>query len=202
MSYRNVIQTIGQIKSWLRQAESVQEKVGIILVVSVFAILFFGVYILPLLPSKPGGGKYQSISETPNYRMDKSVSPQKASFDGRFIADSNGIVRDIETGLEWFAGPDRETTWPEAKAWVESLNVDGGGWRMPTREELKTLYRPGAGTRNMTSLLKTTGWAVWSGETRDSSSAGGFYFHYGNELWGNRSDSNNGRGFAVRSLRQ
>ena len=83
--------------------------------------------------------------------------------DGTLLAYASGVVYDKNTGLEWFAGPDRDTTWNEAKAWVESLNVAGGGWRMPTREELKTLYQKGAGTRNMTPLLKTTGWCgvVW-----------------------------------------
>jgi curved DNA-binding protein CbpA len=126
--------------------------------------------------------------------------------DGTFIAYTNGVVYDKKTGLEWFAGPDRNTDWYEAKEWVESLNVAGGGWRMPTKEELKTLYQKGAGTRNMTPLLKTTGWRVWSGETRDLSSAWAFNFSggfYGGG-WGLRGSSNNydGRGFAVRSRRQ
>ena len=83
----------------------------------------------------------------------------------------SGVVFDKNTGLEWFVGPDRDTTWNDAKAWVESLDVAGGGWRMPTEEELRTLYKYGAGTRNMTPLLKTTGWLVWTGEASNSSSA-------------------------------
>lgn len=123
--------------------------------------------------------------------------------DGTFIAYATGVVYDERTGLEWYAGPDKYRSWYDAKKWVESLKVSGGGWRMPTKEELKTLYQKGAGTRNMTSLLKTTGWWVW-GEARDSSSAWLFSFASGYESWGNRSDSNyhNGRGFAVRSRRQ
>ena len=105
-----------------------------------------------------------------------SSGEKEIASDGTLLAYASGVVYDKKTGLEWFAGPDRDTTWNEAKAWVESLNVAGGGWRMPTREELKTLYQKGAGTRNMTPLLKTTGWWVWSGETRDSSSAWGFHF--------------------------
>jgi hypothetical protein len=123
--------------------------------------------------------------------------------DGRFIAYSNGTVLDSKTGLEWIVGPDKKTTWSEAKSWVENFTVAGGGWRMPTREEIKTLFIEGAGTQNMTPLLKTNGWWVWSGETKGSSSAWGFDFSHGDaggdEGWGNRDHSNGARGFAVRS---
>ena len=121
--------------------------------------------------------------------------------DGSFCKYANDIVKDTSTGLEWLAGPDRNTTWDEARSWVENLTVAGRGWRMPTREELKTLYQKGAGTRNMTPLLETTGWWVWSGETKDSSSAWAFDFHRGRELWSPRTSSRGPRSFAVRSRR-
>ena len=109
---------------------------------------------------------YRALPVRSGTGSDSKVSAR----DGNFIAYSKGVVYDNNTGLEWYAGPDRNTTWNEAKAWVESLSFAGGGWRMPTREELKTLYKKGAGTRNMMALLKTTGGYVWS-ESRDSSSA-------------------------------
>jgi hypothetical protein len=84
---------------------------------------------------------------------------------------------------------------------VESLNIGGGGWRMPTREELKSLYQKGAGTQNMTPLLKTTGWNVWSGETGGSSLAWYFFFFTGDKYWHYRDRSGSFRTFAVRSRR-
>jgi len=127
----------------------------------------------------------------------------------RLKALKNAIYYDKNTGLEWCAGPDKSTTWDDAKKWVEGLTVAGDGWRMPTRKELKTLYKKGAGEHNMTPLLKTTGWWVWSGETKDSSHAWGFDFYNGSEewstrgivYWGGRDASSIGRGFAVRSRR-
>jgi len=121
--------------------------------------------------------------------------------DGNYIKYASGMVYDKNTGLEWYAGPDKDTDFNEAKAWVENLTVAGGGWRMPTRKELKTLYQKGVGTRYMTPLLKTTGWYVWSGETSGYSSAWDFYFASGrHEFWGSRVTSNSSRrGFAVRS---
>lgn len=138
-----------------------------------------------------------------------SVSPEVlmqrvVARDGRFIKYQNGVVKDTSTGLEWYAGPDRHTSWYEAKAWVDSLNVAGGGWQMPTKNELKTLYQKGVGTRNMTPLLKTAGWVVW-GEPHESfaQSAWFFTFKVGAEAYHGRGYSApSGRGFAVRSRKE
>jgi len=119
--------------------------------------------------------------------------------DRRFIAYTNGILKDTKTGLEWFAGPDRDTTWDEAKSWAESLPIDGGSWRMPTLKELRTLYKEGAGPLNMTPLLKAAGWWIWSVETRDSSLAWLFSFKLGDDYLFQRSSSFNFRALAVRS---
>ena len=133
----------------------------------------------------------------------RKIEGEVTARDGAFVAYTSGIVRDTNTGLAWVAGPDRVTTWDEARSWVANLTVAGGGWRMPTRKELKTLYQKGAGTRNMTSLLKTTGWMVWSDETKGSAAAWRFDFNYGSESWCDRSISFYGlRGFAVRSRRR
>ena len=116
-----------------------------------------------------------------------------------FVAYANEVVRDTRTGLEWKVGPDKDTNWNEAKAWVESLNLDGGGWRMPSMDELGGLYKEGAGDRNKTPLLKTIGWWVWSGETKGSSSAWIFNFGYGSRFGYPRDGFNSSRAFAVRS---
>jgi len=109
------------------------------------------------------------------------------------------IVKDPATGLDWVAGPDKDTTWDQARTWVKSL--PGGGWRMPAPDELKSLYREGAGTRNMTPLLKTTGWYVWSGKTGDATTAAYFFFEWGIDGEIIRSFSADYRGFAVRETR-
>ena len=95
--------------------------------------------------------------------------------DGVYLPDTDGIVKDTKTGLEWIAGPDRNTTWQEAKKWVDNLSIDGGGWRMPTIKELRTLYSRTSGPQYI-RLLKTTGRTVWSGEKKDSSFARTFCF--------------------------
>ena len=141
--------------------------------------------------------KVASIPEKPKYAPPSSTS-DVLQRDGVYVAYANGIVKDTKTGLEWKVGPDKGTDWDEALSWVQSLNLDGGGWRMPTMDELEGLYRKGAGKRNMTPLLKTTGWWVWSGETKGSSDAWHFFFNDGDRNWDTR-DSYYERAFAVRS---
>ncbi|MBC8466589.1 MAG: DUF1566 domain-containing protein [Deltaproteobacteria bacterium] len=140
-----------------------------------------------------------SIQPIPTYTP-PSPATNVLKMDGIYVAYANGIVKDTKTGLEWKAGPDKNTTWNEARSWVQSLNLDGGGWRMPTSDELRTLYKQGAGSRNMTPLLKTTGWWVWSGETKGSSSAWNFFFRDGGyRSWYRRERSDSLRAFAVLS---
>ncbi len=119
--------------------------------------------------------------------------------DGAYVLNEKGVVKDNSTGLQWVVGADRNTPLNQAISWVKNLKLDGDGWRMPTIDELKTLYNKGAGSRNMTSLLKTTGWWVWSSQTARSSSAWVFDFSNGSRFWYDRYDSYYGRAFAVRS---
>ena len=121
--------------------------------------------------------------------------------DGHYVSYENGIVYDKKAKFGWLAGPDKDVTRDEAKAWVESLSVEGGGWRMPTKEELKSLYKKGAGSRNMTPLLKTTGWRLWSDETKGSEAAWFFNFYDGDYEWSPRESFHSPRVFAVRSQR-
>lgn len=123
-----------------------------------------------------------------------SLQPQKP-------LDVPKIVYDSQTGLEWFAGPDQDTTWQEAQDWAERLNFAGGGWRMPKRKELKSLFRKGVGTRNMDPAFKVTGWYVWSADKKGFTlfcRGWGFNFYSGRVLWRSCNRSADSRVFAVR----
>ncbi|MBL7177271.1 MAG: caspase family protein [Desulfobacteraceae bacterium] len=132
---------------------------------------------------------------------EKSQQRQVASLAPHESSSPTTIIYDPRTGLEWHVGPDKNTTWYEAQAWIQKLTVEGGGWRMPAMAELKGLYKKGGGTRNMDSAFKTTGWVVWSGETKGSSSAWHFSFNRGYATWVNCSNSYYRRVFAVRPRR-
>ena len=123
----------------------------------------------------------------------KDKNPKIIAKDGQYIKYSNNIVYDKKSGLEWFAGPDKHTGGYAAKSWVEKLILDGGRWRMPSERELEELKKSGVGKRNMTPLLETSGWFVWS------SIAGGVNFNTGPWNSSNSGNNNYPRAFAVRN---
>ena len=116
----------------------------------------------------------------------------------RYILHDAGIVEDTKTNLEWIAGPDTDINWYQTNSWVKSIGVD---WRMPTIFELAEIYEKDLGNRNMTPLLKTTGWWVWASETVNPSSAWCLYCYYGSSNCYNCSNEYNSRGFAVRNIK-
>lgn len=128
----------------------------------------------------------------------KPKNRYETASDGQFIKYSNGIVYDKSTGLEWYAGPDEDMTWYRAKVWVELLSIDGGNWRMPSIEELKTLYKKVDGKTIMTLLLKDKGAWIWSAEMMDSWSSWCCFID-GRKQSRARSNSLLKRGFALRS---
>jgi hypothetical protein len=116
----------------------------------------------------------------------------------RFMVSSEGVIRDSRTDLEWVVGPDRDTNYPQAEQWVANCTVMGGGWRMPTRQELITIYQQEWWGMKLDSVFKTTGYYVWA-EPSDSSSAWYFDFFRGGDILEDRFNSYRGRGFGVRS---
>jgi hypothetical protein len=105
-----------------------------------------------------------------------SISDEKC-----FISNDNETVMDTRTGLMWSAHDnDGPATWQEAKKYCEQYT--GGGykdWRMPTIDELKTLYdkhepgyRPECAVYNwkvyLTAKIHLSGGGVWTSEDRGS----------------------------------
>jgi len=109
--------------------------------------------------------------------------------DGDFVAYANGVVADTRTGLEWLVGPDVDTSYHQAVEWVRGLTVAGGGWRMPTTKDLRTLYRTPGVLSSITPLLRTRGIHVWPHQDNQELSL--YLFGY--------MDPYGTRGFAVRS---
>lgn len=134
-----------------------------------------------------------------------SVLPKPMTI--RFTVLADGVIYDAITDLDWLVGPNRDTTFDQAQKWVASLGTTaGGGWGMPSQDELALLYQQGVGERNIDPLFKTTGWWVWAGwwawtGAFDPASSWrfGFSFSRGQENWNSRDNSRDGRVFAVRS---
>ncbi len=123
--------------------------------------------------------------------------------DGSLTAHSTGIVYDKNTGLEWYACPDTNTSWYAAMDWAKGLAVAGDGWRMPTIEEYKALYPKVVEAPSIKPVLMATDrFDAWSSISDGSGHADAFNF--GSGTWGLllKSLHNDGlRAFAVRSPR-
>ncbi|MCG8632268.1 MAG: DUF1566 domain-containing protein [Desulfobacterales bacterium] len=127
----------------------------------------------------------------------EQLPEEKTAMTQRFIKDENGIVHDRKTDLQWVEGPAEKLLWREAKNWVDNLELDGGGWRLPGKAELESLYKNGAGPRNMPPILSTTAWEVFSDDSQSEQWQWIFFFKKG---YGNNSGPmDECRVFAVRS---
>lgn len=111
--------------------------------------------------------------------------------DGRFIAYSDAMVLDTETGLMWAAADSGgNQTW--SNALIYCRNYRGGGyrdWRMPTAMELKTLYDKNQGylygrqtqwTVHLTELIHLSVPSIWSSD-KNKDGAIRVNFIYGTE---------------------
>jgi uncharacterized protein DUF1566 len=145
-------------------------------------------------------------------------SPSRKSNDiGRYSVRTCGAIQDSQTGLEWFVGEDRNLTWYEAQNWVVGLASCGGGWRMPTIEEVGALYDPSkrAGTgyykegryfpAHIDPVFNAIGsgsW-VWSGEKVGIGDARSFNLNQGKGVVYSATNTlYSTRAFAVRSFRK
>lgn len=110
-----------------------------------------------------------------------------------FFKRTCGSIVDTNSNLEWVIGPNRDTTWSDARKWTDGLDLCGGGWRLPTIRNLQSLYNPevSAGTgyftagaywpAHISSLFSAIGggsW-VWSNEIVDGSNAKAINFNQG-----------------------
>jgi hypothetical protein len=135
----------------------------------------------------------------------------------RFSPAQCGSIKDTRTNLEWVVGPDRNITWHEARQWVTKLGACGGGWRMPTIEEIRSLHNPAvtAGTgfymngryfpAHIDPAFNAIGggsW-VWSNESAGGHNARSFNLNQGKAVEYDVTNTDYAtRAFAVRNVRK
>jgi hypothetical protein len=94
-------------------------------------------------------------------------------------------VKDNLTGLVWQQSVDSGMyNWDDAKTYCQQLQLDGGGWRLPTCNELLTLVDP---TQSSPALIDSTAFRntpatyFWSASpfVDDSGQAWFVNFNYG-----------------------
>ncbi len=143
--------------------------------------------------SDPGEGASPRI-----YDLTLLRPPEIVARDGRYVAYANGVICDCYSKLEWMVGPDRDTSWNEALAWVEGLNSGGISWVLPTLVQLGGLYRQNIRKNEISPLFGIEPADVWSCEVKNDESAWAFNFIPGNAFWTYRAMSRRFRVLAVR----
>ena len=123
----------------------------------------------------------------------------------RFTNNSDGTITDTHTGLMWAAKDNGSlVNWRAARSYIQ--NYRGGGytdWRMPTLEELASLYDPNLLNNHgyhITDLIDVSAASCWASETVDYKAAR-FNFAYGEIYWMRKSFSGPGRALPVRKAK-
>jgi hypothetical protein len=93
----------------------------------------------------------------------------ESSSGSRFVVSSDNTVLDSETGLMW-ASEDNgvNTNWEAAKSFCENYSAGGyTNWRLPTIEELGTIFDKNSEKKLMTfPAITLTGSCPWTSSTR------------------------------------
>ncbi|MGD9332096.1 MAG: DUF1566 domain-containing protein [Desulfobacterales bacterium] len=113
----------------------------------------------------------------------------------RFTDNGDGTVTDHQRNLMWSQSDNQgDISWKQAERWVrftfgDTIQASYDDWRLPTLEELKSLYiddRSYAGyetdcgqvVRMVPAIRLTCGW-VWTADTPSVVTASAFNFHRG-----------------------
>ncbi len=94
-------------------------------------------------------------------KSDKSAEKPSKGLQ-RYSVSPEGVITDSNNGMQWVVGPDLRTTYDGAEEWVKNCRIAGGGWRMPTRAELRCLRVKDVNTTNIDPIFKTTGRTIWA----------------------------------------
>jgi uncharacterized caspase-like protein len=139
----------------------------------------------------------QKIAMAPRPKAEKNGKGQT----GERFSLKGGVINDSQLGLQWAPDNGQPMNHYEAEKYARNLSLAGGGWRLPTRAELKSLYdtsKPG----NADPIFKLDRDWVWTSELEGSSSA--WYFNFGSGVEDNKYRGNSStyaRVLAVRSRR-
>ena len=127
-------------------------------------------------------------------REQKLARGERFSLEGR-------VIEDLKLGLQWAPANGQSMNHYDAEKYAQNLSLAGGGWRLPTRAELKSLYDTSKPGKADPVFGVGDKW-VWTSKLKDSSGAWYFYFNNGYENPINRAYSDdNFRVLAVRSRR-
>ena len=99
----------------------------------------------------------------------------------RVTLSNNGVITDSTSGLQWVPAPGSTMTWFDATRYAETLAIAGGGWRLPTRAELRGIYDGSYEGHADPLFLIDRNW-VWTSEILPTEDA--WFFSYENKYEG------------------
>ncbi|MEA3548126.1 MAG: DUF1566 domain-containing protein [Thermodesulfobacteriota bacterium] len=137
------------------------------------------------------------------------IEPARAQ-EERFEVMQNGTVKDQKTGLIWAAQDNgANLTWGEALAYCKNYSAGGHkDWRMPTPEELATLYGASKEIKSeedkfsvdlVTKSIQVTAPWVWTSRRSPNNKAVIYGFNFGTTRKFYRGRGMNRRALPVRS---
>ena len=107
------------------------------------------------------------------------VADSAAADDGRWKVSKPQVITDTFTDAQWTQRDNLgDINWHDAKAHCANLKLDGGGWQLPTMNELSQLYSGAQGNKvacgasqcSAPKAFYLTGPWFWSSEQGNSSS--------------------------------
>ncbi len=82
-----------------------------------------------------------------------------------YSRDAIGVVTDKTTKLQWEDTPlsaSAYKSWSAAQSYCAQLNLNGTGWRLPTKRELETLVDYGKSGLAIDSIFENMAFTYWS----------------------------------------
>lgn len=126
--------------------------------------------------------------------------------DDRFsVVTDKAVLIDSQTGLMWpLQDNGSDISWPAGEKYCNSFSLGGfSDWRMPTQEELASLYDLQAADSSdyyITKAIKISACCQWAIDTKKAK-VGSFDFEYGNRDWGYPMSTVDARVLPVRNIR-
>jgi hypothetical protein len=102
-----------------------------------------------------------------------------AAEDKRF-ALKDGVIDDAKLGLQWAPAPDRPMNHYQAEEYARNLRLAGGGWRLPSVSELKSVYDKNK-LGGADPMFKISDYLVWTSYLDGTSYAGYIVFNNGQD---------------------
>jgi Protein of unknown function (DUF1566) len=114
---------------------------------------------------KPWSGKWETkaameVESAPENEEITLSSPLMI----RFTVSRDGVIDDSKTDFEWIKGPDDDTNWWAARAWIMQAQTAGGNWRIPNMDELRTLVVKATNDRKIDPVFQNKGRYLWSSD--------------------------------------